>query len=459
MYNNVTEKQLMLIMNKSKTNLLKFPSLINLARQSVRAGIIALSLIASTTTYAQTKTAAQPDERWFEIEVILLKQLMDKARYGENFQQESIVVPPAAQAPANIDLLNRHLQRITLFQQQLKNCSEEALAEDTKQDENAEQRNDEYVSQQQHVDTENELEPIQDTSASQEPYAEQNTEKTTLASVEQQLKALSLSCKKHDLDLFENTVDNEFYQIPRTISGSEDLYAKVPYLLDKSSLQLTHIHKSLRRSKEFRPVLHIGWRQAVVDRNRAIPVRLLAGENLGLIAKESQVKVELEPLLQLSEQQKQQITRAHISQIITDIKDGNSNLSEATRLLKQRDITPLFSEQELSNVTPINNAELPQTWEIDGLFKVHLNHYLFINSEFNVIAEVENSFADGEHSTAGQILIPFKQNRRVISGEVHYFDHPYIGMIVQIRRHQKPEAIEIPESDTLAPAGYQPVSP
>ena len=35
--------------------------------------------------------------------------------------------------------------------------------------------------------------------------------------------------------------------------------------------------------------------------------------------------------------------------------------------------------------------------------------------------------------------IRFQQNRRVISGEIHYFDHPYMGMIVQIRRHKRPE--------------------
>jgi hypothetical protein len=35
--------------------------------------------------------------------------------------------------------------------------------------------------------------------------------------------------------------------------------------------------------------------------------------------------------------------------------------------------------------------------------------------------------------------IRFQQNRRVISGEIHYFDHPYIGMIVQIRKHKRPK--------------------
>ena len=32
----------------------------------------------------------------------------------------------------------------------------------------------------------------------------------------------------------------------------------------------------------------------------------------------------------------------------------------------------------------------------------------------------------------------FSQNRRVISKEVHYFDHPYMGMIVKIRRYKVP---------------------
>ncbi len=31
-------------------------------------------------------------------------------------------------------------------------------------------------------------------------------------------------------------------------------------------------------------------------------------------------------------------------------------------------------------------------------------------------------------------LINFSQNKRAITGEIHYFDHPYIGMIVQVRR-------------------------
>ena len=38
-------------------------------------------------------------------------------------------------------------------------------------------------------------------------------------------------------------------------------------------------------------------------------------------------------------------------------------------------------------------------------------------------------------------IIHFNQDRRIITGEVHYFDHLYIGIVVQIRRFDptKPE--------------------
>jgi hypothetical protein len=81
-----------------------------------------------------------------------------------------------------------------------------------------------------------------------------------------------------------------------------------------------------------------------------------------------------------------------------------------------------------------------QPWSIDGLFKVHLNHFLYINSEFTLIdpeyqakQHALNQLNGTEFSEKNEV-ITFKQSRKVITGEIHYFDHPYIGMIVQIRR-------------------------
>ena len=36
--------------------------------------------------------------------------------------------------------------------------------------------------------------------------------------------------------------------------------------------------------------------------------------------------------------------------------------------------------------------------------------------------------------------IPLEQNRRVKSDEIHYLDHPEMGMVIQIRKMAQPNA-------------------
>ncbi len=94
-----------------------------------------------------------------------------------------------------------------------------------------------------------------------------------------------------------------------------------------------------------------------------------------------------------------------------------------------------------------------QPWSLDGFFKVNLNYYLYITADFTVMnmslaekaSQALRLSALGDNITEQTLAnekvykpIRFQQNRRVISGEVHYFDHPYIGMIVQIRKHKRP---------------------
>ena len=89
---------------------------------------------------------------------------------------------------------------------------------------------------------------------------------------------------------------------------------------------------------------------------------------------------------------------------------------------------------------PIPPSKPLQPWSIDGLFKIHLNHYLFINTEFTVIDPQYQAKQQalkqlhGADFSEENGIITFKQTRKVITGEIHYFDHPYMGMIVQIRR-------------------------
>lgn len=109
-------------------------------------------------------------------------------------------------------------------------------------------------------------------------------------------------------------------------------------------------------------------------------------------------------------------------------------------------------------------------WAIDGNFKIYLNHFLYIDSQViirkEVIEEIQQAQAPVElindengvqiasqfsNEAVTPVIAPtvtetksikqsvikeilFDQNRRLRSEEIHYLDHPLMGIIVQIRK-------------------------
>lgn len=149
------------------------------------------------------------------------------------------------------------------------------------------------------------------------------------------------------------------------------------------------------------------------------------------------------------------------------------------------DINPLekrSSDEEAINADALG-GRVPPIWEIDGSMKVFLKYinrvpYLHIDSELfyrqrvpseyftnstfgdAAISNADNSSQDApvpvseavlaateasaEDSASTQAVeyklasIPLAEQRRVISTQLHYFDHPLFGFIVQIRRYHRP---------------------
>jgi hypothetical protein len=71
--------------------------------------------------------------------------------------------------------------------------------------------------------------------------------------------------------------------------------------------------------------------------------------------------------------------------------------------------------------------------------KVYLKYinrvpYLHIESEFEFHEFQLNSFGEATIEK-----YPFKQRRRVISKQIHYFDHPKMGLIIRLQRYEKPK--------------------
>ncbi|MFM2479854.1 peptidoglycan binding protein CsiV [Celerinatantimonas sp. YJH-8] len=105
-------------------------------------------------------------------------------------------------------------------------------------------------------------------------------------------------------------------------------------------------------------------------------------------------------------------------------------------------------------------------WELQGGLRIYLQHYLYIDSQLLLTEQQplqpslsapnqENTSTPSDSSSEGNAAITsntaapnedtslpqmqfvsykFDQKRRVRSGEIHYFDHPKLGMIIQIRK-------------------------
>lgn len=270
--------------------------------------------------------------------------------------------------------------------------------------------------------------------------------------------------------------------MPLTISAIENIADNNSHLLNKESLQLSDIITDLRYSKNFRPILHMGWRQVARPKKQATAVKIYAGDNFAAdyqkqVANYQTQQAQLLEMRANSDAIAQAIARpeidnniaetqsvllaqakkARIENIVSQISDIPNDTEQLLNTIKNNDLTLKISETPSSQINDITAPSAPiQNWFIEGLFNIHLKHYLFITADFNILdknlaelataklAQSPVAEADSHEQVTTDIptqakAIRFKQNRRVISGEVHYFDHPYMGMIVQIRPYKKPQ--------------------
>jgi hypothetical protein len=269
-------------------------------------------------------------------------------------------------------------------------------------------------------------------------------------------------------------------KMPSTINNPESIYSEAPYLISEDSLHLKDIVKQLRRSKDFRPLLHLAWRQPVFEKNDSQPIKIFAGDNVqGQFAK-NLVTYQTEKNALLFEEK----TLNNIFTLSENIRqDADMDKSE-TESLSAQTVLEQIKAQKINDILQqlphINNVEevvksierLPQRldkidensmistepmppvqpWYVEGLIDVYLiGNYLHVSNDFSILnmtlaeqesLKLKSNILENTVQTADtRKVIPIRmtQDRRMISREVHYFDHPFMGIIVQIRRHQRPE--------------------
>ncbi len=539
----------------------------------------ALTSLCLLTSHITLATDNVKEERWFEIEVILFKQLTDKSKNTEQFTSNDL----STRKSRALDLLAPYLQPdITSLKQLLPSCEQQAtklpydltvtpyslLAESDDTDESSLQTESESAQNsteaQLNNDDENKISatPTETVSVTVLP----ETDNDTTQAVDNNVSELDYQAQFTELELpaynqYPITskmplcvIPEEFFQqhltaeqlesfsvngfpvdkLTSTINGLEQWRddetgaitwaSDSPYLISKDSLRLKSIASRIKRSRNYAPLLHLGWRQVGESKRKAKAMKLYAGEHLDLRyqqamaeQKNQQQALEIQAILEQREkavalirsqmhldgsETAQVTTKAISSSTVGNVTNNAIESSEAFNELsiteelhqqaKQQQLDSIFQQfslldSQMSNVTqanePITDAELNlteettkrivaqlssdiklndiplssnsvienqqqatppiQPWSIDGLFKVHLDHYLYIDTEFNIIEptnapltlSAKQKLTNTEQGVSDHNkIISFKQDRRVITGEIHYFDHPHIGMVVQIRR-------------------------
>ena len=425
-----------------------------------------ISLLCASVSSSVFAIQTEEPERWFEIEVILFKQLGDKTLLKEQFP-DNVSTTTLPLYKQHFDLLTSYLQpNLTGIKQFMPLCSE--------QDgrniylESLQQTNTYFadaLKEIQHVDNFNMPKFSAENKATAEDLSSPLFSTQNICIISR--KDIENLFTNEQLDDFQlNAFDVEV--LPTKLNALGEHISYRPYLIANESLLLADINQRLQWSKEFKPILHFGWRQVGITRDKAIPLRLFAGKNLDYQYKK--VLSSYQSTLDEAKLAEQIIFRQLNSVDQQEVDDkkiqiGQKNIRNAE--IKQQKLTQIFNDIETIDNTYINRLigdleqqtfeelittnggdsniskqlsisspplEPLQPWFLDGFFKVHLDHYLYITADFNVLSQSLDKSTDNTPNKDTVKLINFSQNKRAITGEIHYFDHPYIGMIVQVRR-------------------------
>ncbi|MFK5913098.1 MAG: CsiV family protein [Woeseiaceae bacterium] len=184
----------------------------------------------------------------------------------------------------------------------------------------------------------------------------------------------------------------------------DDVNLKASYkLLNSSHYHLNDLVEKITESKTKRVILHTAWRQPGLDKKTSLPIHF-------------KYLVPAAPVI-----------------------DDETN----PNIINQR-------EEEAETATlPIQNS--PSI--LEGILRVTLARYLHLESELTLqsqlpeLIKTDNPFEDLDNENIRselekQGVIHFKQKRhRIRSNELHYLDHPVLGILIKITKYELPEKV------------------
>jgi hypothetical protein len=243
-------------------------------------------------------------------------------------------------------------------------------------------------------------------------------------------------------------------------------------------MYMNELYEKIKKQRDITPILHVNWRQEIkFGREDAHTFRLFAGENFA-----EQFDANGLPIVKdtdsLFDRLQQPADEFYIPQQALLVSRNGTAPGAVTDDLFARidaalaDDTPIdikqaggLTKQQTTKSAP---KMLKELWRLDGAITVYLQNvgripYLHIDSNIDFRqpifdpqqAQKIEALSTNVSGQGAIVVTPlqqpnflqpnflqsvnFNQLRRVISKQVHYFDHPLFGMIVRINRYRWPE--------------------
>lgn len=192
----------------------------------------------------------------------------------------------------------------------------------------------------------------------------------------------------------------------RSTAAPEAVVMPVPLLvLDKEQQQLNRIANNILRQADFRPLFHKAWRQPLTDRKNSEQIIILGGEQFDQ-------HYELEGTISISVERYLHITTNLWFSTFTSNVGDNENLWPVLPAI------PVTQANTQSDTT-LENPDFFAAEPFSNSFS--------LGSEFQALTGNQYSV---------ERTVTLRQHRRMRSNELHYLDHPLLGLLIKITPYE-----------------------
>ncbi|MFC3116952.1 CsiV family protein [Cellvibrio fontiphilus] len=199
----------------------------------------------------------------------------------------------------------------------------------------------------------------------------------------------------------------ELKEISDTETNAPDLTKEAFYRLSVSERQLNAQAQKLERNPRFQVLFHNAWRQIITTEKMAKSILIQGGQQFGQHQElEGSIRLSVATYLKLQ-------TNLWYSQF--DLNVGQEQTRQWPELPKQPNYL----------ATPIAGLSLDSSLELDQALAIENQQWGESIAEAGDEASANNSYLTRQ-------IILLQQSRDMRSSELHYIDHPVIGLIIQI---------------------------